>query len=220
MGRKSSAKGRPGASGPEPGSATRGVSPLVIVTVIVAVLGAAGFVFMGRSDAPATSTETSASKPGEPAMAKATEPTPEIIAATAAAAAFGPHTQSKFPPVPYSGYPPPRPVDVVDAAYRFAGEHPEILSYVPCFCGCQHSGHKGNTDCFVRSRAANGDVLEWDEHGIECAVCIDVATRSRQMHASGAAVRDIRAAIEKEFGPKFPTMTPTPKPPSASAHNH
>ena len=93
-----------------------------------------------------------------------------------------------------------------------------MLSYIPCFCGCQQGGHKGNHDCFVRSRAANGDVIEWEEHGVECAVCIDVATRSRQMHASGASVRDIRAAVEKEFSPNFPTMTPTPKPPAAHSH--
>ena len=79
------------------------------------------------------------------------------------------------------------------------------------------SGHEGNTDCFVKSRAANGDVLEWDEHGLECAVCIDVANRSRQMHSSGASVRDIRAAIDKEFGPVYPGKMPTPHPPAAQA---
>jgi hypothetical protein len=91
---------------------------------------------------------------------------------------------------------------VVTAAYQFAAEHP--------------AGHSGNHDCFVKARAANGDVTEWDEHGVECTVCIDVANRSRQMHASGASVRDIRSAIEKEFGPVFPGRTPTPAPHSAS----
>jgi hypothetical protein len=134
-------------------------------------------------------------------------------------AAMGPHKQSNLPPIPFRGYAPPRPPEVVAAAFQFAAEHPEVLSYVPCFCGCEHSGHKGNHDCFVRSRATNGDVIEWDEHGVECAVCIDVATRSRQMLASGASVRDIRAAIEKEFAPNFPSMTPTLKPPSAE-HAH
>src|SRR5258705_3221521 len=107
-----------------------------------------------------------------------------------------------------------RPAAVVTAAYKFAAEHPEVLSYVPCFCGCEHMGHRGNEDCFVKSRARNGDVVEWEEHGLECAVCIDVATRSRQMYASGASVRDIRTAIEKEFVSTSPMMTPTPKPPA------
>ena len=151
-----------------------------------------------------------------PVLARAV-PTPEIEAMTKAVAALGPHTQANLPPIPFRGYAPPRPPDVVTAAFVFAAEHPEITSYVPCFCGCQQGGHKGNHDCFVRSRAANGDVIEWEEHGVECAVCIDVATRSRQMHASGASVRDIRAAIEKEFVPTSPVMTPTPKPP---VHDH
>ena len=54
------------------------------------------------------------------------------------------------------------------------------------------------------------------EHGVECTVCIDVANRSRQMHASGASVRAIRAAIDKEFGAQFPAgrNMHTPHPPS------
>lgn len=147
--------------------------------------------------------------------------TPEIEAQTKAIAALGPHTQAAYPPVPFRGYAPPRPPEVVTAAFQFAAEHPEVLSYVPCFCGCQQGGHKGNHDCFVRSRAANGDVIEWEEHGVECAVCIDVATRSRQLLASGASVTEIRAAIEREFLPSAPTMTPTPAPPAgAAAHSH
>ena len=82
-----------------------------------------------------------------------------------------------------------------------------MLSYIPCFCGCERSGHRGNHDCFVKSRAANGDVLEWEEHGVECAVCIDVATKSRQMHASGASVKEIRAAIEKQYHFNDPFLT-------------
>lgn len=148
-------------------------------------------------------------------------PTPEIEAQTKAIAGLGPHTQAVYPPVPFRGYAPPRPPDVVTAAYQFAAEHPEVLSYIPCFCGCQQGGHKGNHDCFVRSRAANGDVIEWEEHGVECAVCLDVATRSRQLLASGASVPEIRTAIEREFLPSAPTMTPTPAPPAgAAAHSH
>jgi hypothetical protein len=138
-------------------------------------------------------------------------------AAAAARAAIGPHKQTTLPPIPFQGYEPPRPVSVVTAAYEFAAEHPEVLTYIPCFCGCERGGHRGNEDCFVKARAANGDVVEWEPHGLECAVCIDVATRSRQMHASGASVRDIRAAVEKEFAANSPLMTPTPKPP---AHDH
>jgi hypothetical protein len=34
-----------------------------------------------------------------------------------------------------------------------------------------------------------------------------------QMHKAGSSLRDIRAAIERTYAHKFPTMTPTPHPP-------
>jgi len=192
---------------------------VLLGAMLVGLIAIGVFTFWRSSGTPAAPAADTAAAATKPAMAKADEPTPEIISSTEALAALGPHKQANLPPIPFPGYEPPRPVEVVTAAYHFAAEHPEVSSYIPCFCGCQHSGHRGNTDCFVRSRDKNGDVIEWEEHGLECAVCIDVATRSRQMHASGASVAQIRAAVEKEFGPSFPTMTPTPKPPAA-AHNH
>lgn len=184
---------------------------------IVVLLGASLLSFACGGAAPESAGSDAAAAQATPDLKPA--PTPEIEAATKAIAALGPHQQATLPPVPFRGYAPPRPPEVVTAAYQFAAEHPEVLSYIPCFCGCQQAGHRGNHECFVRSRAANGDIIEWDEHGVECTVCIDVATRARQMHASGASVADIRAAVDREFGPLSPTMTPTPMPPAAD-HSH
>ncbi|MBM3772254.1 MAG: hypothetical protein FJW27_13430 [Acidimicrobiia bacterium] len=180
--------------------ATRRFSPAAIIGIVVAV-AAIGAVLLW------------------PSSNTAPQPTPEMIASAAAKAAVGPHKQASYPPIPFQAYTPPRSQDVVAAAYRFAAEHPEITSYVPCFCGCERAGHQGNTDCFVKQRDANGDVIAWDEHGLDCAVCIDVATVARQMHASGASVRDIRAAIDKQFGSLYPGTMPTPHPPAAHPTN-
>src|SRR5262245_18127828 len=219
MGRKSSSKHH--TPPPDvPAQSRSGPNPLMIALIAVAVIGIAVFAFWRGGDSAASSAETNpatSASADASKRAKGAEPTPEIVAATEAQAALGPHKQANLPPIPFPGYAPPRPVEVVTAAFQFAAEHPEVASYVPCFCGCQQGGHKGNTDCFVRSRAQNGDVIEWEPHGLECAVCIDVATRSRQMHASGASVAQIRATVEKEFAPSFPTMTPTPKPPATAA---
>jgi hypothetical protein len=204
MGRKSSAKGQVPPPAARPPAETRGTSPLLWIVLAAGILAAAGLVFWNQST------------PDEPASAAdGSSVTPEVEAKVHAAAALGPRKQAKLPPVPFQAHTPPRPHEVITAAYQFAAEHPEILSYVPCFCGCQHSGHTGNASCFVKSRTPEGDVLEWDEHGVECAVCIDVANRSRQMHTAGASVRDIRTAIDKEFGEKAQTRTPTPRPPDA-----
>jgi hypothetical protein len=195
----------------------------VIGVIIVVLAGVGAFALLrgrGSAEVAGTTPDATAAKTdpqAKPAPINEVKISPANEAAAQAAAAIGPHKQAKLPPIPFQSYAPPRPAPVVTAAFEFAAEHPEVLSYVPCFCGCQRQGHRGNEDCFVRSRAANGDVVEWEEHGVECAVCIDVATRSRQMYAAGASVRDIRTAIEKEFVPTAVTMTPTPKPP---AHDH
>jgi hypothetical protein len=125
-----------------------------------------------------------------------------------------PPANVKMPELQFPAYPTSRPPEVVRAAYRFAAEHPEVLSYVPCFCGCERAGHRGNEDCFVRERAVNGDVIAWDDHGMECAICLDVADRSRKLFADGKSVADIRATIEKDFGAHGPSHTPTPQPPA------
>jgi hypothetical protein len=220
MGKQSSSKGQrpptPPAAAPK-----KGLNPLLLGAIVVAILGIGVFAFMRGGDSPpaATAAADAATAAASTKGAQPNPASPAIIAQTEQVAKMGPHKQANLPPIPFRGYAPPRPPEVVTAAFEFAAEHPEVSSYVPCFCGCQQGGHKGNHDCFVRSRAANGDVIEWEEHGLECAVCIDVATRSRQMLASGASVRDIRAAVEKEFAPNFPSMTPTPTPP-AGEHVH
>lgn len=197
-----------------------GSSSLLFGGILVAVIGIGGYAIYSKSAAPAPGTPEAAAAAAQ-AAGGPPEPTPEVVAKANKNAAFGPHKQASLPPIPFRGYEPPRAPAVVTAAFEFAAEHPEVAGYVPCFCGCQAGGHSNNADCFVKSRAENGDVTEWEEHGVECAVCIDVATRSRQMNNSGASVTAIRAAIEKEFtNPSFPNMMATPKPPAAAAANN
>ncbi len=60
----------------------------------------------------------------------------------------------------------PRPVETIRAVYEFAARHPEVLRYVPCFCGCETAGHEHNADCFVAGRTTDGAVTSWDYHGV------------------------------------------------------
>ena len=107
-----------------------------------------------QHDANQTAAQSAQSQPATPAVADV----PEV--------ARKPHPQATLPPLPLSPSPPARPADVVRAAYKFAAEHPEVLSYQPCYCGCERSGHRGNEDCFVTARDTNGDVTEWEPHGM------------------------------------------------------
>jgi hypothetical protein len=182
--------------------------------VLIAIVGVGMIAFWRPgSDAPSPAASTPASSTASNTAADTPRASAAAVARAGDLAKLGPRKQPKLPPIPFQvGYQPPRSNEVITAAYQFAAEHPEILSYVPCFCGCERSGHQGNHDCFVKERDANGDVVSWDPHGVDCAVCIDVANRSRQMHAAGASARDIRAAIDKEFGAVSPSTMATPHP--------
>lgn len=205
MGRKSSAKSSspPRTSSEPPSRGGRSSTPLLAagLVVIVAIVGGFAYTRSGR-EADAIDHAAHAAAGADAALAVPTQP-------------LKPHKQANLPPLPFQAYAPPRPPDVVRAAYVFAAEHPEILSYVPCFCGCERSGHKGNEDCFVARRNDAGDVVEWEPHGLDCAVCLDVARDAQQMYSSGASVRDIRSAIEKKWASAAAhgTHTPTPLPP-------
>lgn len=131
-----------------------------------------------------------------------------------AAAKGGPlFVRKTTPPLPAMGFAPVRPMDIVRATYDFAAQHPEILKYVPCYCGCGADGHSANDSCFVARRDAKGNVLEWDTHGFGCTICVDVAREAMQLYSSGADVVAIRNAIEKRWAANVANRTPTPFPP-------
>ena len=129
---------------------------------------------------------------------------------------LAPHPQANLPALNLPAIDPrllPRPPEVIRSTYRFAAEHPEVLGYVPCFCGCDQSGHRSSEDCFVKARAKNGDVTQWNEHGIACAMCLAVAERAKQMCEKGASLEDVRSDIEQRYGHITGSRTATPLPP-------
>ena len=127
--------------------------PLPLVVVVVAA--AAAWALAGRRSAPVAAPPAAA--PVETAAVMEPMP-PEPLPARVPA-------DDELPPLPVVGYQPPRPPDVVHAVYRFAAQHPEVMRYVPCYCGCEHSGHRDNEDCFVSARDAEGRVT-WNAHGL------------------------------------------------------
>ena len=167
------------------------------VTVLLGIAGVAlvTTIVVAAQSAP----KTTSSQPSTPATKAASGPV---------------RMRVSTPPLPNVGFAPVRPMDIVRATYDFAAQHPEILSYVPCFCGCGSQGHKANESCFVARRDQKGNVLEWDTHGFGCTICIDVAREAMQLYSSGADVVSIRAAIEKRWMPGNASgKTPTPPPP-------
>lgn len=112
-----------------------------LLVPVVAVLAAAG---AGYAVAQTPSTKAAPTTPA-PSAAAPVRPT--------------------MPPIPNPGFAPGRPVDQARAVYEFAALHPEVLKFVPCYCGCESDGHPHNESCFVKRRDARGNVVEWDSHG-------------------------------------------------------
>jgi hypothetical protein len=48
----------------------------------------------------------------------------------------------------------------IQEAYRYAVGNPDVLQYMPCFCGCgETSGHTSNKDCYIEEFRSNGSVV-------------------------------------------------------------
>jgi hypothetical protein len=54
--------------------------------------------------------------------------------------------------------------------------------------------------------------IQFDEHGSDCNVCVDIALRAREMTVAGQPLSEIRAAVDEEFSDIGPG-TDTPLPP-------
>ena len=73
-------------------------------------------------------------------------------------------------------------------AYQAAKDIPEVLSQLPCYCGCmQNFGHKNNLYCFH------------DDHGADCGLCQDIAIQAMDMHRTGKSVDQIRDVIRDTY---------------------
>ena len=187
--------------------------PWVLISGVVAVVAFALVALYPRQDSGGsasgdvdTAIETSEADMEPPAF------TPPVVPTRAASPA---HPENMpLPALPAIPNMVPRSPEVVTAAYEFAARNPDILEYVPCFCGCDSAGHTGNADCFVQSRNEDGSVQSWEPHGMACLVCIDVARDAMQLHAAGGSVRDIRSAVDGKYLPRATRQTPTPTPPS------
>lgn len=98
-----------------------------------------------------------------------------------------------------------------EEAYAFALSAPDALQWIPCYCGCGAMGHTSNLDCFFKRTMAGLSSLDFEEHASFCKVCVDEALIVKQMLADGHSMREIRTAIDGQFGNLAPgTSTELP----------
>lgn len=122
-----------------------------------------------------------------------------------ASAAWDPKGSS----LPQAHYPPPQPMDAVQAAYAFAARKADVLQYIPCYCGCERHGHRSNVSCYVKDWNAQG-MPNWDDHSLGCGLCLNITHDVMRLDAAGTPLAEIRETIEARYVPQYGRGTPTP----------
>lgn len=98
------------------------------------------------------------------------------------------------------------------AAYAYALARPDVLQWLPCYCGCGGMGHGSNLDCFFVRREVES-TFTYEEHASYCDICIETANLASEMLAKGSTMTEIRAAVDSTFGGGAVPGTDTPLPP-------
>ena len=98
-------------------------------------------------------------------------------------------------------------------AYAFALARPDVLQWLPCYCGCGRMGHGSNLDCFFQRRA-DTETFTYEEHASFCAVCVETANLAQQLLQEGTPMGEIRAAVDARFGGSGAPGTDTALPPT------
>jgi hypothetical protein len=91
-------------------------------------------------------------------------------------------------------------------AYQFAVANPDVLSAVPCYCGCGGLGHQSNYDCYVDGVTAGGNML-FDRHALGCQICVDITHDAMRLLDEGKSNEEIYAAVDEIYS-QFGLPTP------------
>ena len=95
----------------------------------------------------------------------------------------------------------------VQQAYQFAVANPEIMSHIPCYCGCGKMGHTSNYACYVSSVDAAGKV-NFDTHALGCSICVDITQDTMRLFKEGKSVPEIKAYVDQTYSKYGPSNIP------------
>ena len=98
-----------------------------------------------------------------------------------------------------------------EEAYAYALQHPQIVQWMPCYCGCEGMGHGSNLDCYYK-HGQPGDRAVFEEHASFCDICVRITLKTKQLNAQGKSLHEIRQIIDQTFGGSAPG-TSTEQPP-------
>jgi hypothetical protein len=92
----------------------------------------------------------------------------------------------------------------VQQAYQFAFANPDVMTQIPCYCGCGAMGHTSNYSCYVSNVDANGTIT-YDSHALGCSICVDITQDAMRMLKDGKTVPEIRAYVDQTYAKYGPS---------------
>ncbi|HKZ71164.1 MAG TPA: PCYCGC motif-containing (lipo)protein [Anaerolineales bacterium] len=96
---------------------------------------------------------------------------------------------------------------VVQQAYQFAAANPEVMTQLPCYCGCGDMGHTSNYSCYVAGVAADGKI-KYDSHALGCSICVDITQDTMRLLKQGKSVPEIRTYVDETYAKYGPSNMP------------
>ena len=92
---------------------------------------------------------------------------------------------------------------VVQQAYQFVVANPDVMSQIPCYCGCGKMGHKSNYACYAKDAGEKGELV-FDTHALGCSICVDITQDVMRLTREGKSAQGIRAYVDatySKYGP-------------------
>jgi hypothetical protein len=96
---------------------------------------------------------------------------------------------------------------VVQQAYQFNAANPDVMTQIPCYCGCGSMDHTSNYSCYVSGVDADGKV-SYDTHALGCSICVDITQDTMRLLRQGKSVPEIKAYVDQTYAQYGPSNMP------------
>ena len=96
---------------------------------------------------------------------------------------------------------------VVQEAYQFSVANPDLMTHIPCYCGCGDMGHTSNYACYVSGQGPDGKP-EYDSHALGCSICVDITQDSMRLFEQGKSLAEVRSYIDSTYAKYGPSNIP------------
>jgi len=95
----------------------------------------------------------------------------------------------------------------VQQAYQFAVANPDLMTQIPCYCGCGGMGHGSNYACYVQDTSPDGEIV-FDGHALGCSICVDITLDAMRMHKQGESLAGIQDYVDLKYARFGPSNMP------------